>query len=133
MNSLTSPSVDVSGVTVCTLRFMLHAQVPMVDDDYWTEEITTDGGTHWYVAGAYWGDFGVCGRWSEHGVSGIDISAYLPGPTFRMRFTMHTTGNGCGPGLAGGAGIFLDDIWLEDWSESPVEATSWGRLKSLYR
>jgi len=133
VNSLTSPAVDISGVSACTLRYLLHAEVPMVDDDFWTEELTTDGGATWYVSGVFWGDFGSCDLWSLRGVSGVDVTPYLPGTSFRVRFTLHTTANGCGPGVAGGAGIFLDDTWLEDWTDTPVEAMSWGRVKALYR
>jgi len=132
-NSLLSPSVDLSGCHVCTLRFLLHAEVPTVDNDYWTEEITTDGGSEWYVVGVWWGDFAQSSGWAAHGIAGIDLTPYLPGSSFRFRLTFRSTANGCGPGAAGGAGVMLDDTWLEDWTSSPVERTSWGQIKSLYR
>jgi hypothetical protein len=132
-NVLTSPAVDVSGATECTLRFLLHSEVPTDDNDYWVEEVSTDGGSTWANVGAWWGDFGQCSGWSAHGIDGVDIAPYLPGTSFRFRITFHTTDDGSGPGVAGGAGIALDDVWLEDWTESPVERTTWGRIKAAYR
>ncbi|MFH1502963.1 MAG: hypothetical protein ABIG03_07960 [Candidatus Eisenbacteria bacterium] len=132
-NVLVSPPIDVSGSMVCTLRFLLHAQVPTTDDDFWTEEITTDGGSTWHTTGVWWGDFGQCNAWGTHGINGVDVSPYLPGTMFRFRLTMHTTSNGCGPGATGGAGVALDDIWLEDWTGSAVRQTSWGAIKAMYR
>jgi hypothetical protein len=132
-NSLLSPLIDVTGVTVCTLRFLLHAEVPTVDNDYWLEDVSTDGGATWYMVGNYWGDFAQCDGWATHGLNGIDIGPYLPGTSFQFKLTFVTTDNGCGPGVAGGAGITLDDTWVEDWTGSPVERTTWTKIKSLYR
>lgn len=132
-NSLISPEIDLAGATICTLRFLLHAEVPTEDDDFWTEEITTDGGATWHMIGAWWGDFGRCDGWSTHGINGVDLSPFLPGTIFQFRVTMHTTANGCGPGSAGGAGVMLDDTWLEDWTGSAVEETTWGKIKAMYR
>jgi hypothetical protein len=54
-NWLMTPVIDLAGAFATTLRFILHAEVPMVDDDHWTEEITMDGGDIWYHSGTYWG------------------------------------------------------------------------------
>ena len=133
-NSLISPDVAIAGATTCTLRFLLHAEVPTVDNDYWVESVTTDGGATWYELGSWWGDFAECSGWGTHGIAGEDFSAYLPGSIFKFMLTFHTTSpDGCGPGSAGGAGIMLDDTWVEDWTESPVEPTSWGKVKALFR
>jgi hypothetical protein len=132
-NSLISPAVSVVGSVTCTLRTLLHAEVPAVDNDYWVEEVATDGGSNWFLTGAWWGDFGQCDGWGTSGIAGTDISPYLPGTAFQYRLTFFTTDNGCGPGSAGGAGIMLDDTWLEDWTGSPVEETTWGALKAMYR
>ncbi|MBM3306949.1 MAG: hypothetical protein FJY74_01305 [Candidatus Eisenbacteria bacterium] len=132
-NSLISPPVSLAGVAVCTLRFLLHAEVPTVDNDWWKEEITTDGGGEWYTIGNWWGDFGQCSGWALAGINGHDLSPYLPGTFFKFRITFFTTSNGCGPGAAGGAGIMLDDTWLEDWTDTPVQSMTWGRLKAMYR
>jgi hypothetical protein len=132
-NSLTSPPIDVSSSSICTLRFLVHAEVPTDDGDFWTEEISTDGGMTWYMTGAWWGDFGQCSSWATHGINGIDLSPYLPGDVLMFRISMHTTDDGCGPGLIGSAGLMLDDTWVEDWTGSPVEHTSWGAIKAMYR
>jgi hypothetical protein len=131
-NSLTSPVISLAGATVCTLRFLLHAEVPTVDNDYWVEEVSPDGGVTWYSLGSWWGDFAQCDGWSTHGVNGIDLSPYLPSTEFQFRLEFFTTDNGCGPGEAGGAGIMLDDTWIENWTDTAVVPTSWGRVKALY-
>ncbi len=132
-NALISPAVSLVGSTVCTLRLLLHAEVPTVDNDFWTEHLTFDGGLTWYSLGSWWGDFAQCDGWGTHGINGIDLSPYLPGTDFQFRLTFYTTDNGCGPGEGGGAGIMLDDIWIEDWTDTPVVPMSWGRVKALYR
>ena len=132
-NSLISPAVSIVGAGTCTLRMLLHAEVPTVDNDYWTEEVSVDGGGSWATTGAWWGDFGSCDGWGTSGISGIDISSFLPGTEFQFKLTFYSTENGCGPSAAGGAGIMLDDTWLEDWTGSPVEEQSWGSIKAMYR
>ena len=132
-NSLISPTVSIVGAATCTLRMLLHAEVPTVDDDYWTEEVSVDGGGSWTTTGAWWGDFGTCDGWGTSGIAGVDISSLLPGTQFQFKLTFYSTDNGCGPGAAGGAGIMLDDTWLEDWTGSAVEEQSWGSIKAMYR
>ncbi len=133
-NWLMTPVVDLAGAFATTLRFILHAEVPMVDDDYWTEEITMDGGDIWYHSGTYWGDYGSCSGWSLRAILiGIDLVPYhAPDNRFAFRLTMHTTDNGCGPGAGGGAGLVLDDVYLEGYV-TPVEASTWGSIKAMYR
>ena len=132
-NSLISPAVSIVGSATCTLRMLLHAEIPTVDNDYWTEEVSVDGGGSWTMTAAFWGDFGQCDGWGTSGINGYDISPLLPGTAFRYKITFYSTDNGCGPGAAGGAGIMLDDTWLEDWTGSPVEEQSWGSIKAMYR
>jgi hypothetical protein len=132
-NSLISPAISIVGSATCTLRFLLHAEVPTVDNDYWTEHVSVDGGGTWVQTGAWWGDFGQCDGWGTSGIGGTDISLLLPGTMFQFKLTFYSTDNGCGPGAAGGAGIMLDDTWLEDWTGSAVEETSWGSIKAMYR
>ena len=132
-NSLISPAVNIVGAGTCTLRMLLHAEVPTVDNDYWTEEVSVDGGGTWVVTGTWWGDFGSCDGWGTSGIAGVDISPLLPGTAFQFKLTFYSTDNGCGPGAAGGAGIMLDDTWLEDWTGSAVEEKSWGSIKAMYR
>jgi len=133
-NWLMTPYVDLTGAVATTLRFILHAEVPMVDDDYWTEEVTMDGGDTWYHSGTYWGDYGTCEGWSLRALLfGIDLTPYVAhGNVFAFRITFHTTDNGCGPGAGGGAGVMLDDMFLEG-HVTPVERGTWGSIKALYR
>ena len=132
-NSLISPAVNIVGSVTCTLRSLIHAEVPTVDNDYWTEHVSVDGGATWTGVAAYWGDFGQCDGWGTSGIACTDISPFLPGTAFHFMVTFYTTDNGCGPGVAGAAGIMLDDTWLEDWTGSAVEETSWGSIKAMYR
>lgn len=133
-NWLMTPVIDLTGAFATTLRFILHAEVPTVDDDYWTEEVTMDGGEVWYHTGTYWGDYESCEGWSFRAIFyGIDLVPYVTlEDRFAFRLTMHTSDNGCGPGAGGGAGVVLDDVYLEGYA-TPVEQSSWGRVKALYR
>ena len=134
-NSLASPPVDLTSLSpgsTCTLRFYLHAEVPDHAGDSYTEEITTDGGATWLTVGVWWGDFAQCDGWGVHGLEGVDVP--LPGTTFRFRLTFYTDGDGCGPGAAGGAGIMLDDVWLEATAHDGIDCSgsSWGSIKALF-
>jgi len=133
-NWLMSPIVDLSGAVATTLRFILHAEVPTVDDDYWTEEITMDGAETWYHSGTYWGDYESCSGWSVRAiVAGIDLVPFVTSDNlFAFRLTMHTNDNGCGPGVGGGAGVMLDDLYVEGYV-TPVEPSTWGSIKAMYR
>jgi hypothetical protein len=133
-NTLYSPVVDIRGAATCTLRFALHAEIPLDGQDYWIESASTDGGMGWHSLGSYWGDFGGCSGWAVHGLQGVDLGPYLPGTGFfQFRLTLATDGNGCGPGIAGGAGINLDDVRLEGVQVSAVMCRSWGEIKALFR
>jgi hypothetical protein len=133
-NWLMTPMVDLSGAVATTLRFILHAEVPTVDDDYWTEEVTMNGGGSWYHSGTYWGDYGSCAGWSLRAILfGINLVPFVTdNNVFAFRLTMHTTDNGCGPGAGGGAGLVLDDVYLEGYV-TPVEMNTWGSIKAMYR
>ena len=76
----------------------------------------------------------MCEGWSLRAlIFGIDLTPYTTTEDdFAFRVTFHTTDNGCGPGVAGGAGVMLDDVYLEGYV-SPVERTSWGSIKAMYR
>jgi hypothetical protein len=133
MNTLVMPDADISAAVTCTVRFATHAEVPTVDNDYWVNWVTVDGAT--YQLSAYWGDFEQCGGFGTAGLDGYDISGLLPALVANYSVSFYTTDNGCGPGLAGGAGINSDDTWFEGSTEpvSPVKETSWGRIKRMYR
>ncbi len=114
------------------MRYAIHSEVPTVDNDYWVNSVIVDGTV--YGVSAYWGDFEGCGGFGSSGLAGDDISALLPASGAQYMVTFYTTDNGCGPGVAGGAGINLDDTWFEGSAEIvPVEESSWGSIKAMYR
>ncbi len=142
-NSLISPWVDVSGVTVCTLKCAVHFAIPTVDNDYFEISATNNGDDYVGVI-AYWGDFGTCYGWASGLLSGLDLAlpehGLFPADSIRVRFTMFTTGNGCGPGAGGDAGIMIDDVSIGTWGapvvwnvpgdvptiQAALEAAYWG-------
>jgi hypothetical protein len=133
-NWLMTPIVNTGTFKAVRLHFILHAEVPTVDDDYWMEEVTFDGGETWHHTGTYWADYPECNAWSFRAwFLGTDLSQYSSsGDDFAFRITFHTNDNGCGPGAAGAAGITLDDIWLVA-EDTAVERASWSRIKAMYR
>ena len=135
-NSLVSPYIDMSGVHACTARFFLHAEVPTVDYDYWVYEATIDGGATWHAVAAYWGDFEQCDGWGSSGIGGWDVGFHCGGPPFgqtAFMFRFFTTDDGCGPGVAGGAGIYLDDFWFDAGAKSFYEPQpGFGRMSVHY-
>lgn len=133
-NSLITPQISLyalTGASACTLRYAMHMEVPTEDSDGVNEYISTDGVT-WYLTGAWWGDFEQCDGWATSGLDGVDVTPFLPADNLWYRFRFTTTDNGCGPGVAGGAGIMVDDLWVEA-TETPVEQSSWGSIKAFYR
>ncbi|MEA3409458.1 MAG: hypothetical protein U9Q95_03825, partial [Candidatus Eisenbacteria bacterium] len=95
----------------------------------------SSGGDYYGIA-AYWGDFGSCDGWGSTGLNiGFDITQFDPFPYTWGGFlwTMYTTENGCGPGAGGDAGIMIDDVTFQGNHVDPVESTSWGQIKALYR
>lgn len=136
VNWLMTPFVDLSEAVTCTTYFIMQFFTPQVDDDYWVEEVTTDGGVTWTHLGAWWGDqcdlgYSPC----DHFYRSNDITALLPGTGVgAYRWTYHTTSNGVGPDICGCAGITIDDGGFYGEREvTPVEKTTWGSVKSLYR
>lgn len=113
-NSLVSPALDLSTGYTCTLRYALHAEVPTGDGDFW--EISVFIGPEEYSLSSWWGDFEGCDGFGTSGLIGEPLDALMPatGP-FHVVVTMYTSDNGCGPGAGGGAGINLDDTWIEGW------------------
>ncbi len=133
-NSLTTPRISLyalTGTSTCTLRYAMHMEVPPSDGDGIYEFVSTDGVT-WYQTGAWWGDFEQCDGWAASGFDGIDLTSLLPASNVWYRFRFSTDDNGCGPGVAGGAGIMIDDVWVEA-TDTPVEQSSWGSIKAFYR
>lgn len=134
-NELKSPVIPVTNAVTCTVRNYNHAGVPTVDNDYWVEAVSLDGGVVFYDLHAWWGDFEGCAGWGTSGINGDDVTAFLvDGDQLVYKKTFYTTDNGCGPALNQGAGINFDDVWVEGEVEIvPVEDKSWSRVKSMYR
>jgi len=134
-NGLYSPVVDLSCATSCTVHFAAHFAIPIADEDYCAYYGTCDG-TNYYGMGAYWGDMGLTG-WSTAAYNtGFDVGQFCAGPLVDVAgflWVMRTTCDGCGPSLAGPAGIMIDDVWMEGESCSPAEKMGWGRIKAMYR
>jgi hypothetical protein len=135
-NGLYSPVIDLLCAWSCTVHFAAHFAIPTVDNDYCAYYGTCDG-TNYYGFGAYWGDMGLTG-WSATAYNtGFDVGQFCPGPGLvdvaGFLWVMNTTDNGCGPSLAGPAGIMIDDVWMEGDSCTPAEEMGWGRIKAMYR
>jgi hypothetical protein len=131
-NALISPVVDISQAMTCTLFMAIHAEVPTGLGDFWDNSVIVDGVE--YALGGWWGDFAQCGGFGTAGLDGEDLAAYLPASSVQYKLVFTTDDEGCGPGAAGGAGINLDDTWFEgETAGVPVENTSWGRIKRMYR
>jgi len=113
-NALYSPPVELElGYSwPCTLHYLLHAEVPAGEGDWWDESVTFDGGLTWHSLGGWWGDFGQCAGWGTHGFAGVSLDELIQPGVFQFRLTFYTDDDGCGPGTGGGAGLFLDDVWL---------------------
>lgn len=133
MNWIQTPYVDISTAVTCTFKFWEHSGVPTVDNDYYTEWVTTDGGTSWYQTGAWWGDFEQCDGWGTSGIVGTSMDAYLPGTLGAFLTYFFTTDNGCGPAVNGPAGIYIDDCSFEGVDEVAVQNRTWGSIKAMYR
>lgn len=135
-NWLRTPYVDISSAVTCTTYFVLQFYVPTVYGDYWTEEVTTDGGASWTLLHSWWGDQCDMGYYPcDHFLGGDDITALLPGTgVVAHRWTYYnTTGTGAGPDICGCAGITIDDAAFYGAEAVAVEETSWGKVKALYR
>jgi len=133
-NWLKTPSVDITGALTCTTDFVIQFFVETNDDDYWIEEVTVDNGATWTQLHAWWGDqcdsgYGPC----DHFGGGDDITDLLPGTRLAHRWVMHTTDNGSGPDLCDCAGITIDDVEFYGVHEDPVEESTWGYIKAMYR
>jgi len=131
-NALITPVVDISGAWTCTLRYYLHAEVPTGAGDGWNIDVSFDG-TTWHNLHAFWGDFEGCDGWGTSGIDGDDLTGFLRADQVQLRVVMQTDDDGSGPGVAGGAGINLDNTWFEGEHPDVIRESSWGRIKNLYR
>ncbi len=134
-DALFSPTVDISGAAACTAHMAIHFAVPTVDNDYMS--IFVSAGDGYYSTGGWWGDFGQCSGWGGVAYNvGFDMTQFGV-PPFGMggiALVMYTTDNGCGPGGGGDAGMMIDDVWFEGpLAGTPVEESSWGSIKAMYK
>jgi hypothetical protein len=139
-NALFSPMAELSGVdytaaSSCTCHFAAHFAIPTVDNDYCA--FYGSCGADYYGIAAYWGDFGSCDGWGGTAYNiGFDVGQFCTGDFTHAGFMwiMYTTDNGCGPAGGGDAGIMIDDVWFEGIpAMTPVEDSSWGSIKSMYK
>ncbi len=107
--SLTSTTIDLSGVSSATLSFWHHYNTEF-SKDYGHVEISTDGGTTWTELAAY---SGTLSAWTE---VQLDLSAYLPNSNVRIRFRFSSDESYVYDGW------YLDDVMLStdpvNWIES---------------
>jgi len=139
-NWLQTPVVDVPSwmnVTACTLWYVGQIFWPGAQEGVWTEEVSVDGGTSWWQVGAWYGDqcgwgYGPC----DHFLFSMSFTPFLPGHHLAARWTVLTDelGNTADPACPYlSAGMAIDDTWITFTWDTPVEETSWGKIKSLYR
>jgi len=134
-DALFSPVVDISAAAACTAHFAMHFAIPTIDNDYMS--VFVSAGAGYYSTGGWWGDFGTCDGWGGTSYNiGFDMTQFDVAP-FGMggiALVMYTTDNGCGPGGGGDAGAMIDDVWFEGpLAGTPVEDSSWGSIKAMYR
>ena len=141
-DALFSPVVALAGdgfdcAVSCTAHMAIHFAVPTIDNDY--VALFGSCGTGYYGVASYWGDFESCDGWGGTGYNiGFDCGQFCTGPFPYAGFAwvMYTTDNGCGPAGGGDAGVMIDDVWFEGvrgYCTSPVEKSSWGGIKAMYR
>ena len=143
-DALFSPTVDCATggyacAYSCTAHMAIHFAVPTVDNDY--VALFAGAGAGLYGVASYWGDFESCDGWGGTGYNiGFDCGQFaaVPNEVYVASFAwvMYTTDNGCGPAGGGDAGVMIDDVWFEGQPEGcivPVEDSSWGGIKAMYR
>jgi hypothetical protein len=132
-DALFTPIVNVNAAS-CTVFAAIHFGIPTVDNDYCVFYGFCDGG--YYGMYSYWGDFEQCDGWGTSGFAGYDVGQFssdFPHTTMGYAWVMYTTDNGCGPAVGGAAGITIDDVIFAGDAFVPVEESSWGGIKALYR
>ncbi|MBM3307493.1 MAG: hypothetical protein FJY74_04125 [Candidatus Eisenbacteria bacterium] len=113
-----------------------HFEVAGYDGDYWYVWATFDG-VNYYTLKANYGDFGGCSGWSGSYNSGVRLDT-LPGwqpdvQRVQIRHAMFTDSNGTQPTIGGCCGIVFDDILVIGFLHTPVERSSWGRIKAQFQ
>ena len=131
-NSLHTPIISVSAAS-CTVQMYIHFGIPTIDNDYCEFKAYANGEA--YHMFSYWGDFESCDGWGSSGIAGYDVGQFATPPITEVgyEFIMNTTDNGCGPAVSGPAGIFVDHLTFYGTPAVPVEQSSWGNIKAMYR
>lgn len=143
-NWLMTPVIDISGfecVQGCTLYTIFQLFMDASFGGGWTEQTSVDGGATWFTTGAWHGSqcdygYGPC----DHFLFGFPLMGPgMPqGTQIAGRWIMNTDALGQGPDpdcTFLSAGITIDDTWIEltECPPNPVEESSWGKIKSMYR
>jgi len=131
-NLLATPHITVNALS-CTLQVFIHFGIPTIDNDYCEFKAYVDGESfHMF---SYWGDFEQCDGWGTSGIAGYDIGQFGSPPIGEVgyEFIMNTSDNGAGPAVNGAVGITFDDLTFYGVPAVPVEETSWGNVKAMYR
>jgi hypothetical protein len=132
-NSLRTPIISVYA-EACTVQMYVHFAVPTVDNDYCEFKAYCNG--DYYHMYSYWGDFESCDGWGSSGIAGYDVGQFGTPPITEVGYEwiMNTTDNGCGPAVNGPAGVYVDHVTFYGVPyPNPVEDSSWGNIKALYR
>jgi hypothetical protein len=141
-NWLQTPVIDISSygtAAPCTLYFVYQLFMSGAYGGSWQEWGTNDGGATWVRTGWWYGDqcaygYGPC----DHFLSEIPISwpgwygtQQVAGKWIMLTDAVGNYADPTCPYLS--AGITIDDTWIEVFPPSPVEDSSWGKIKSMYR
>jgi hypothetical protein len=146
-DALYSPVLDLTAygtVVACTAHFAIHEAIPgYAGQDYCKSFVTCDGVNYYqvgyrpgYCSSPWRFDFGQCDGWHSQPYYGYSLEEFCPGGVVThagLLWVMYTDDNGCGPGGAGDAGAMIDDVWFSIAAASPVEESSWGTIKAMYR
>jgi len=139
-NWLKTPVIDISSYAVATPCTMFFVQQFFMSADYgggWKEYGSNDGGATWIMTGNWYGDQCAYGYTTcDHFLGVIPISWTGNFGTQQVRglwrLTTDPAGNGSSP-YCNRSGITIDDTWVETYPAVPVEESSWGKIKSMYR
>ena len=139
-NWLMTPVQDITTHAPATSCTLWHAQNWLMDASQggsWQELGTADGGATWYITGwwhgnacvnytscAYFGYYPIPLTWPGHYDTGQVAAAWR----------VLTDADGVSPVVCGTAGLNMDEFFIEvSEPPSPVEESSWGKIKSMYR
>ncbi len=145
-----SPLIDISNyacVQGCTLYFVNQMFMSGAYGGSWQEWGTADGGANWTRTGWWYGHqcqfgsgpYGPCDQFLT------TMPLVYPGNPYNgtlvgMKIVMLTDGlgNGCDQAACPlgycSSGMNFDDTWIEVTEcPNPVEDSSWGKIKSMYR